>query len=184
MRYTGYCLGKRNEPPIHGHNSRRSPATVRQPGGRGIREQSPSAVPELQDSFGESRVEGPSRFANHYALYVLVEDYINNGFLKRKAGEYRKYEGARLSDLLRRQRELPFGAKLQNHALNSRLNDEFSKYFPTAELRPILRDQTEQRYWVTERLLSVSLASGGTAREVNVAEAIIEIIDAYVATKR
>ena len=63
-------------------------------------------------------------FANHYALYVLVEDYIAKGFLGDKKGQYQKYEGARFTDLFRRQRELPFGAKLQNHALNSRLNDE------------------------------------------------------------
>lgn len=122
-------------------------------------------------------------FANHYALYVLVEDYINKGFLKKK-GQYQKYEGARFTDLFRRQRELPFGAKLQNHALNSRLNDEFSKYFPTVELRPILRDQADQRYWINERLIVVSLGSGRRTREVNIAEAIIEIIDAYVATKK
>src|SRR3990170_874704 len=102
-------------------------------------------------------------FANIYAVYVLVEDYLKNGLDKRK--DYADYEGARFTDLFRRQRELPFGAKLQNHALNSRLNDEFSKYFPTVELRPILRDQAEQRYWINERLLVVSLGSGRSTRE-------------------
>ena len=91
-------------------------------------------------------------FANHYALYVLVEDYISKGYLGPKKKQYQKYEGARFTDLFRRQRELPFGAKLQNHALNSRLNDEYAKYFPSSDLRPILRDQAEQRYWVNERL--------------------------------
>lgn len=123
-------------------------------------------------------------FANHYALYVLVEDYIAKGFLSGKKGQYQKYEGARFTDLFRRQRELPFGAKLQNHALNSRLNDEFAKYFPTGDLRPILRDQAEQRYWVNERLLVVHVGARHDAREVNIAEAIIEIIDKYVETKR
>jgi len=93
-------------------------------------------------------------FANHYALYVLVEDYIKNGFvgdirkgfIGERQGHYGKYDGARFSDLFRRQRELPFGAKLQNHALNSRLNDEFAKYFPTLGVRPIMRDLKEQRY--------------------------------------
>jgi hypothetical protein len=123
-------------------------------------------------------------FANHYALYVLVEDYLAKGFLAAKKGQYRKYEGARFTDLFRRQRELPFGAKLQNHALNARLNDEYAKYFPTSDLRPILRDQTEQRYWVNERLLVVTVGTGRDKREVNIAEAIIEIIDEYVAAKR
>ena len=91
-------------------------------------------------------------FANHYALYVLVEDYIKKGYFDQRKGEYNKYDGARFSDLFRRQRELPFGAKLQNHALNSRLNDEFAKFFPTLGLRPIIRDLKEQRYWVNEKI--------------------------------
>ena len=123
-------------------------------------------------------------FAIHYALYVLVEDYIKNGFLKGKRGQYQQYEGARFTDLFRRQRELPFGAKLQNHALNSRLNDEFAKYFPTSDLRPILRNQAEQRYWVNERLLVVAVGAGSDMQEINIAEAIIEIINKYVEVKR
>lgn len=123
-------------------------------------------------------------FANHYALYVLVEDYINKGFVVERLGMYGKYEGARFTDLFRRQRELPFGAKLQNHALNSRLNDEFSKYFPTLGVRPIMRDQKEQRYWVSERLLIVDIIENGKQRAVNIAPAVINIIDAYVQTKR
>ena len=42
---------------------------------------------------------------------------------------------------------MPFGAKLQNHALNSRLNDEFAKYFPVSELRPILRFAILKAYY-------------------------------------
>ena len=85
-------------------------------------------------------------FANHYALFVVVEDYVNKGFADGTAGlPYSKYEGARFSDLFRRQRELPFGAKLQNHALNSRLNDEFKKFFPSVGKPPIVRDVATQR---------------------------------------
>ncbi|MDZ4770423.1 MAG: restriction endonuclease [Chloroflexota bacterium] len=123
-------------------------------------------------------------FANHYALCVLIEDYIKKGFVSNKKGQYLDYEGARFGDLLRRQRELPFGAKLQNHALNSRLNDEFAKYFPTLERRPVLRDQQEQRYWVNESLLLIPVLRSGHQMTVNIAEAIIEIIDAYVSVKR
>lgn len=61
-------------------------------------------------------------FANHYAIYVLIEDYINGGFDQKS--NYSDYQGAKFSDLFRRQRELPFGSKLQNHALNHRLNEE------------------------------------------------------------
>jgi hypothetical protein len=124
-------------------------------------------------------------FANHYALYVLIEDYVSKGFLSTQSGRYHSYEGARFTDLFRRQRELPFGAKLQNHALNSRLNDEFAKYFPTLEIRkPIIRDLREQRYWINEQLLLIPVADSNENTTINIAEAIIEIIDTYIKTKR
>lgn len=77
-------------------------------------------------------------FANLYAMYVLVEDYIKVVFDNGK--EYKDYEGAVFSDLFTRQRELPFGDKLQNQALNHRLNQEFHKYFPVIQEAVIIRD--------------------------------------------
>lgn len=125
-------------------------------------------------------------FANHYALYVVVEDYIDKGFAEGKATiPYAKYEGARFSDLFRRQRELPFGSKLQNHALNARLNDEFKKYYPSVGKPPIVRDVATQRYWIQEDLLQVVVRhKDGKDHVYNIAYAIIDIIDAYVSTKR
>lgn len=120
-------------------------------------------------------------FANHYALYVVIEDYIKGGFFDGSlAGNYHSYDGARFSDLFKRQRELPFGSKLQNHALNGRLNDEFRKFFPALERQPIVRDVQKQRYWIQEDLLLVEL----DGKNENIAQSVIEIIDAYVATKR
>src|SRR4051794_14850871 len=49
-------------------------------------------------------------FGNLYALYVLIEDYVKGDF--HKSGKYKDYGGANFSPLFRRQRELPFGAKL------------------------------------------------------------------------
>ena len=125
-------------------------------------------------------------FANHYALYVVVEDYIQKGFLDGTADTpYAQYEGARFSDLFRRQRELPFGAKLQNHALNSRLNDEFRKLYPTVGKLPIVRDMETQRYWVQEDLLLVTIRDNtGRDHTYNISQAIIDIIDKYFQTKR
>lgn len=80
-----------------------------------------------------------SSFANLYALYVLVEDYLAGGFDKK--GDYSKYEGAVFTKLFQRQRQLPFGSKLQNHALNNRVNEEFRKFFPTCEFTPIVRNE-------------------------------------------
>ena len=119
-----------------------------------------------------------SAFGNHYALYVLVEDYIKGGFLK--GGDYSQYEGARFSDLFRRQRKLPFGRKLQNHHLNHRLNEEFKKYFPSCEYNPIIREVATKRYWVNVNLLQVKIGK----KAHNIAPAIIKIIDAYIAAKK
>ena len=43
-----------------------------------------------------------SSFANLYAIYVLIEDYVNKGFAG--TGRYKKHEGAKFSDLFQRQR--------------------------------------------------------------------------------
>jgi hypothetical protein len=117
-------------------------------------------------------------FANIYAVYVLVEDYLKNNFDKKK--NYDEYEGARFTDLLARQRQLPFGSKLQNHALNSRMNEEFKKYFPQVEFIPIMRDVQTNRYWINENLLKIK----DKRKTVNIASTVVTIIDRYIATKQ
>lgn len=117
-------------------------------------------------------------FGNIYSVYVLVEDYLKHGY--DSEGDYSKYEGARFSDLFKRQRELPFGKKLQNHALNHRMNQEFKKYYPTCEFIPIIRVADTSRYWINNNLMNVDLGDG----KVNIAEPVIKIIDAYVDSKR
>ncbi len=117
-------------------------------------------------------------FANIYAIYVLVEDYINNEFHKK--GKYSKYEGAIYSELIKRKRELPFGAKLQNHALNHRMNQEFKKYFTTCDYIPIIRVIETKRYWINENLLIVS----ANKEKFNIAKATIKIINKYIETKK
>jgi hypothetical protein len=117
-------------------------------------------------------------FANIYAIYVLTEDYVKGEFAD--SGAYREYNGAKFTDLFRRQRELPFGSKLQNHALNHRLNEEFKKFFPTSEYAPVLRDARTNRYWFNENLLVVEV----NGRQLNIAGAVIEIIDRYISAKK
>ena len=112
--------------------------------------------------------------ANHYAIYVLIEDYLKGHFNGRK--KYADYEGAKFSNLFQRQRELPFGSKLQNHALNHRLNEEFKKYFPTSEHLPIIRDAKTNRYWINENLIIVKVGK----KKINLAGAVKEIIEAYI----
>lgn len=118
-------------------------------------------------------------FGSLYAIYVIVEDYIQKGFLKK--GGYSNYEGAIFSNLFKRQRELPFGEKLQNHALNHRMNEEFMKFFPIEGIvPPIMRNRETQRYWVNENYLKFKV----NGKEINIAKDIIEIINKYIETKR
>lgn len=119
-----------------------------------------------------------SSFANLYAIYVIIEDYIAHGFDTNSM--YRNYEGVQFSHLFQRQRELPFGSKLQNHALNNRMNAEFQKFFPTSDITPILRNLETNRYWINENLLIVDI----NGVQYNIAKAIIAIIDEYVRIKQ
>ena len=120
-----------------------------------------------------------ANYANLYALYVLVEDDIQHEFTG--SGEYANYAGARYSDLLRRQRQLPFGEKLQNHGLNGRLNDEFRKFFPADNPNPIMRRAEDRRYWINETYLLITTFEG---TRLNIAQILLDIIDAYIAEKR
>ena len=117
-------------------------------------------------------------FANLYAIYVLVEDYVNQNY--DTTGTYTESDGAIFTKLLKRQRELPFGSKLQNHALNHRMNEEFRKFFRQCEFIPILRDIEKNRYWINENLLKIQIG----AETFNIARAVINIIDEYIRAKR
>jgi hypothetical protein len=118
-----------------------------------------------------------SSFANLYALYVLAEDYLAGKFDTK--GDYSKYEGAVFTKLFQRQRQLAFGGKLQNHALNHRLNEEFRKFFPTCEFTPIIRDVQSNRYWINKNLLRVKIGQ----QSFDLAASVIGIIDKYIETK-
>ena len=117
-------------------------------------------------------------FANLYSIYVLLEDYVHNGFNKKNG--YSTYKGAEFKRLFKRQRELPFGAKLQNHALNNRMNSEFEKFFPNSEYIPILRNLETNRYWFNENLIKIKIRR----KSYNIADVVLEIIDAYAQTKK
>ena len=117
-------------------------------------------------------------FGNLYAIYVITEDYIKKGF--HKNNNYADYDGAIFSDLFKRQREMPFGTKLQNHALNHRMNQEFKKLFPTCEYIPIIRVPATKRYWINENLLKLKTGN----KNINIAKTVIKIIDKYVEIKQ
>jgi hypothetical protein len=117
-------------------------------------------------------------FANLYAIYVLIEDYLAQKYDKRD--DYPKFEGTPYTQLLKRQRELPFGNKLQNHALNNRVNSEYQKFFPTSDITPILRNLETNRYWINENLLKVKIGKN----TFNIAPTIIDIVEEYIQNKQ
>jgi hypothetical protein len=117
-------------------------------------------------------------FANLYAIYILLEDYIKVVFKEKR--NYTEHQGAVFSELFKRQRELPFGAKLQNHALNHRLNEEYHKYFPTTNEQVILRDIPTSRYWINKNLIVIKYNN----KEYDLSKTIIKIIDLYINAKR
>lgn len=117
-------------------------------------------------------------FGNIYAIYVLVEDYVNHDFDANDS--YADYDGAQFSELLQRMRQLPFGRKLQNHPLNHRLNQEFRRMFPQQNLLPVIRETETRRYWINENLLLMTL----DGEEYNLSRSVLDIVDAYVETKQ
>lgn len=118
-------------------------------------------------------------FGAIYSIYTLVEDYCKNNYHNRD--DYNKYEGATQTNLINRQRELPFGRKLQNHYFQNRTNSEYRKLSPLSEFdRIIIHDQQNSKYWINENLLKIKIGK----KNFNIAEAVIEIIDSYIDTKR
>jgi hypothetical protein len=118
-------------------------------------------------------------FGAIYSIYTLVEDYYVNNFHKRD--DYKKYEGAIQNNLISRQRELPFGRKLQNHYFQNRTNSEYRKLSPLSEFdRIIIHDQQNSKYWINENLLKIKVGK----QSYNIAEAVLEIVKAYIDTKR
>lgn len=66
--------------------------------------------------------------ANIYAIYSILYFYQND-FYGQKT-EYRQFNGYDYMRLFNFYRSLYGGSKLQNHALNSRVNGEFRNKFP------------------------------------------------------
>jgi len=119
-------------------------------------------------------------FGAIYSIYTLIEDYIQKGFIS-KSDYLTNYSGATQTYLIKRQRELPFGAKLQNHYFQNRTNSEYKKTAPLSDFeRIIIHDQKNSRYWINESLINLKI--GG--KTFNIAVSVIEILDAYIEAKK
>lgn len=67
--------------------------------------------------------------ANIYAIYSILHFYLSDFY--NNPNEYRDFGGYDYMRLFNYYRGLYGGSKLQNHALNSRVNGEFKNKFPT-----------------------------------------------------
>ena len=123
-------------------------------------------------------------FANIYAIYVLIEDYLSSGYFG--TGKYNEnYSGMMYTNAMNRIHELPFGEKIQNHALNNRCNGEFKNLFKkVTKEEPIIilenEDENKSRYYINEKLLYVKLKNG---QNYNIANICIIVITEYVRLK-
>lgn len=61
--------------------------------------------------------------ANIYAIYAILHFYVQDFYDKKQ--DYKEFEGYEYTKLFKFYRGLYGGEKLQNHALNSRVNGEF-----------------------------------------------------------
>lgn len=76
--------------------------------------------------------------ANIYAIYSILSLYQNDFF--NNPDQYRAFEGYDYTRLFHFYRGLYGGSKLQNHALNSRVNGEFKNKFPEISNELIITD--------------------------------------------
>lgn len=72
--------------------------------------------------------------ANIYAIYSILHFYMDDFY--NQQDKYRDFGGYDYMKLFTYYRSLYGGSKLQNHALNSRVNGEFRDKFPSAKKRP------------------------------------------------
>ena len=68
-------------------------------------------------------VKSRRSLANIYAIYAILYFYVQDFYGKKQ--EYKEFEGYEYTKLFKFYRGLYGGEKLQNHALNSRVNGEF-----------------------------------------------------------
>lgn len=105
---------------------------------------------------------------NLYALYVLCHDYLHGN-----------ESGSTFSDLMGRMKQMPFGAKLQNHPLDNRLNDEVRRqYGAPDEMLPVQpADLGDGR---KARKISVALLSESGMNPKDTALYVVSSIDKYI----
>lgn len=105
---------------------------------------------------------------NLYALYVLCHDYLNGN-----------EQGSTFTYLMGKMQSLPFGAKLQNHPLDNRLNDEVRRQYRVPdEMLPVQpADLGDKR---KARKISLALLSEHGMNPRETAAYVVSSIDKYI----
>lgn len=105
---------------------------------------------------------------NLYALYVLCNDFVSGN-----------QNGSSFTELMGNMKSMPFGAKLQNHPLDNRLNDEFQRQYncPVEMLpvQPALAVNGKKA-----RKISMALLSEGGMNPLDTAKFVVVSIEMYI----
>lgn len=106
--------------------------------------------------------------ANIYAIYSILHFYKDEYY--NDALRYRNFGGYDYMRLFNYYRDLYGGSKLQNHALNSRVNGEFRNKFPNISNDLILVDNGKY-------LLHIDYLYVG---DIDISKCVVRIIDKYI----
>lgn len=105
---------------------------------------------------------------NLYALYVLCNDFV--------AGNKK---GSSFTELMRKMKSMPFGAKLQNHPLDNRLNDEVRRqYNASDEMLPV--QPADLGSGKKARKISIALLSENGMNPTDTAKFVVSSIEKYI----
>ena len=110
---------------------------------------------------------------NIYAIYSVLHFYMKDGFYF-KPEKYKKFEGYDFSKLFNYCRTLYGGEKIQNHALNNRLNFEFDNRKKVIEAnrdKPLLVIN-DGKYMIHIDYLYID--------DYDISKTVLDIIDMYV----
>ena len=119
-------------------------------------------------------VKSRRAFANWYAIYGIVHFYVRSGFVGDKE-KYLQFEGFQYTRLFNYMRQLYGGSKLQNHALNSRVNGEFANKIASVPAKQLIL-MNDNKYLLNPSYLYVG--------DLDISKIVAEIAEKYISLLR
>ena len=119
-------------------------------------------------------VKSRRAFANWYTIYGIIHFYVKDGF-ERDKEKYLQFEGFQYTKIFNYMRGLYGGSKLQNHALNSRVNGEFANKIASDSAKQLILIN-DNRYLLNPAYLYVG--------DVDISTIVIEIAEKYISLLR